>query len=115
MKKLAVPAFLLLLFSACKKEENLAGRWNVEESTFNFPFRNSLSFNPDSVFEGHSDSLDVQGKWWFSSHHNGDYVTVTDTAAGDTLIFKIERLVGKKMQLSVYGFSFTHDYATLKK
>lgn len=114
MKKIAAPFFLLLLLCACNKEENLTGNWNVKEHTAHFPFPVGVAFNADKTFEGRTDSSSVTGVWEYSSHHNGDYVTVgTDSA--DTLIFKIERLALKKLELSIYGYSFTHDYATLKK
>lgn len=114
MKKLLVPFFLLLLLAACSKEKNLAGNWSVKEHTVNFPFPVGISFGADKTFEGRTDSSSVAGVWEYSSHHNGDYVTV-GTDSGDTLIFKIENLALKKLELSIYGYSFTNDYATLKK
>lgn len=114
MKKLIVPFFALLPFAACNKEENLAGDWNVQEHTANFPFPVGISFGSDKTFEGRTDSSSVKGVWEYSTHHNGEFVTV-GTDSSDTLIFKIERLALKKLELSIYGFSFTHDYATLKK
>lgn len=114
MKKFTVPFFLLLLFVACTKEETLSGNWSVKEHTVHFPFPAGISFSSDKTFEGRTDSSSITGTWDFSSHHNGDYVTVS-TDSSDTLIFKIEHLAMKKLELSIYGYSFTHDYATLKK
>ena len=114
MKKFAVLAFVPLLFWACKKEEHVSGSWNVETHSQNFPFKSSLSFGADSLFEGRTDTLTRMGKWYYKSHSNGDYITVR-LALKDSIIFKVEKISAKKMDVSVYGFSFLHDHASLRK
>lgn len=116
MKKLAIPFLFLLLLCACDKEESLTGQWTVEDHTPNFPFKNGMDFNSDHSFAGYgdSDSTTIEGEWTLKHHRNGDFVTIP-VAPGDTLIFKIESLKFKKLKVSIAGYSFIHDYATLKK
>lgn len=106
---------MLALFAlGCSKESKVEGKWKVQTRTQKFPFTDEMHFNGDNSFLGISDTLTTAGVWRFNRRTNGDFLTV-GTEQGDTLIFGIEQLSGRKMELSVTGFSFTNDYATLKK
>jgi hypothetical protein len=104
----------IMLIWGCTKESRLEGKWKVQTRTQKFPFTDEMHFNGDNSFLGISDTVNTAGVWRFDRRSKGDYLTV-GLAAGDTLIFGIERLSGNNMELSIAGLSFTNDYATLKK
>jgi hypothetical protein len=116
MSRLYVFLFLagMMLIWGCTKETMVEGKWKVQTRTQKFPFTSEMQFNGDNSFLGISDAVNTAGIWRFDRRSKGDYLTV-GIQTGDTLVFGIERLGGNNMELSIAGFSFTNDYATLKK